>query len=97
MFYLQNMLTGCAIDDEDKEIKEKCDDKVIGWMKSSFANKNLDMRSKSEEDLVCILMDIILYQDSVMVNNAFTLLARYFSQKRNIIEYANEVQLLQNE
>jgi hypothetical protein len=60
-------------------MKDKCEEKVIGWMKNSFANKSLDMRSKSEEDLVCILMDIILYQDSVMVNNAFTLLARYFS------------------
>jgi len=32
-----------------------------------------------------------------MVNSAFTLLARYFSQKKSIIAYANDVQLLQDE
>ena len=56
------------------------------------------MRTKStEKDLICILLDIILYQDVVMVNSAFTLLARYFQQKRAIIQFTNQVQLLQDE
>lgn len=69
-------------------------------MKIAYSNKNLDMRTKSQQDktqkadLICILLDIILYQDVVMVNSAFTLLARYFSQKKAVIMYANEVQLL---
>mmetsp|Transcript_11845 Transcript_11845/g.18244 ORF Transcript_11845/g.18244 Transcript_11845/m.18244 type:complete len:106 (-) Transcript_11845:4726-5043(-) len=66
-------------------------------MKFSYSNKNLDMRFKSEKDLICILLDMILYQDTVMVNSAFTLLAKYFNQQRAIIDYANEVQLLQDE
>jgi len=46
--------------DEAKAIKEKADEKVVGWMKVSFANKNVDMRFKStEKDLICILIDII--------------------------------------
>ena len=32
-----------------------------------------------------------------MVNEAFTLLTRYFGQKTSIIKYANEVQLLQDQ
>jgi hypothetical protein len=66
-------------------------------MRKSFANKTVDMKVKSSKDIICILLDIILYQDSAMVNSAFTLLARYFSQKKSIIHYANDVQLLQDE
>ena len=94
MVFLQNVMMGQMSPEEDKEIKDKCDEKVITWMKAAFQNKNLDMKVKSDKDLICILLDIILYQDSVLVNNAFTLLARYFSQKRKIIDYGNEVQLL---
>ena len=52
---------------------------------------------KMEKKNVNLILDIILYQDTVMVNTAFTLLARYFQQKRAIIEYSNEVQLMQEE
>lgn len=47
-------------------------------MKVAFANKNLDMKAQSEKDLICVLLDILLYQDSVLVNSAFILLTRYF-------------------
>ena len=97
MCYLNNILNN-TVTEEDDEIKQRTDEKTIGWMKIAFANKNLDMRTKStEKDLICILLDIILYQDVVMVNSAFTLLARYFQQKRAIINFANQVQLLQDE
>lgn len=34
-------------------------------MKVAFVNKNLDMRVQSKQkNLTCILLDIILYQDS---------------------------------
>jgi hypothetical protein len=58
-------------------------------MNVAYANKNLDMKVKSEKDLICILLDITIYQDSKLTNSGFTLLARYFSQKRVVIEYAN--------
>jgi len=78
MCYLNNILNN-TVTEEDDEIKQRTDEKTIGWMKIAFSNKNLDMRTKStEKDLICILLDIILYQDVVMVNSAFTLLARYF-------------------
>lgn len=70
---------------------------MIGWLRTAFQNKNLDMKSKSERDIICILLDMILYQDSVLVNNSFTLLAKYFSQRRSIIHYASQVQILQDE
>lgn len=76
---------------EDAEIANQCNKKIIEWMRVAYLDKTLDMRMRSVKDLICILLDIILYQDSVMVNTAFTLLARYFQQKRAIIEYSNEV------
>ena len=77
LFYLQNVLDN-NVTPEDKEIANACNQKIIGWMRTAFMDKTLDMRVKSDKkDLICILLDIILYQDSVMVNTAFTLLARY--------------------
>jgi len=82
-------------DEDDDEIKQIIDEKFISWMKISFQNKNLDLKAKSErKDLICILLDIILYEDSKMVNSAFTLLTSYFSQKNKIIKYVNSVQLM---
>jgi len=61
-------------------------------MKKSYMAKNLDMKVMStKKDLICILLDIILYQDSKLVNNAFTLLSKYFKQKEMIIRYAKDV------
>lgn len=96
LYFLQNVLTGSTTED-DEEQKLKCDEKVLSWMKIAFLNKNLDMKTKSEKDIICILLDIILYQDSFIVNSAFTLLAKYFQQKRAIIQYASQVQILQDD
>lgn len=97
MQYLSNVLNG-VIEEEDDQIKQKCDDKVILWMKMSYLNKDLDMRHKStKKDLICILIDIILYQDSKMVNSAFTILCKYFQQQLSVYEYASQVQLLQDQ
>jgi hypothetical protein len=95
--FINNVLQGYSVDAEELEFKEKIDSKVINWMKLAYQNKNLDMRAKSEKDLICILLDIILYQDGIMVTSAFTLLAKYFSQKRDIINYNKMVQLLQDD
>lgn len=97
MIFLKNILAGAGIDDKDQEIKKEVDSKVIGWMKRAYGNKSVDMKVKSEKDIICILLDIILYQDSVLVNSAFTLLAKYFSQIKMIIQCVNDVQLLQDE
>lgn len=66
----------------DADIKISVDTKIISWMNTSYKNKNLDMKAKSKKkDLICILLDIILYDDAKMVNSAFTLLTKYFIQK----------------
>ena len=98
MCYLTNVINNQVNLELDDEIKKQVDDKVITWMKKSYANTILDMKTQStQQDIICILLDIILYQDSVLVNSAFTLLARYFQQKQNIIDYASQVQLLEEE
>ena len=66
-------------------------------MKKAFSNTTIDMKVNSDKDIVCILLDIILYNDPVMVNSGFTLLAKYFSQKHMIMSYANDIQLLQDD
>lgn len=96
LYFLQNVLTNNVTED-DNDIREQCNDKVIAWLRTAFLNKNLDMKTQSKRDIICILLDMILYNDSVLVNSSFTLLAKYFSQKRSIIHYASQVQLLQDE
>lgn len=85
--YLESMIkkSDCAEDlDEEKMevVRARCNKRIITWMQKSYANITLDMRRKSEQkDLICILLDIILYKDSELVNMGFTLLTNYFSQK----------------
>ena len=96
--YLDNILNGEPDEEEIQNIKPKTDSKVIEWMKFSYFNKDLDMKVKStKKNLICILLDVILFQDTVLVNRAFTLLTRFFNQKVAIIKYASEVQLLQDQ
>ena len=51
--------------DEIKDIDEQrkeCNSKIISWMTKSHANVQLDIRRQSKEkDIICILLDIILY------------------------------------
>jgi len=82
--FLELTLTN-NITEDHQEDKDLIDEKVIKWMSSAYMNKNLDMKVKSSKDIICILLDIILYQDSTMVNPAFTLLSQYFTQKKAII------------
>ena len=60
MQFLNNVLQD-QLEEEDQEYKQKIDEKVINWMRKSFANKNVDMKVKSEKEIICILLDIILY------------------------------------
>ena len=79
-------------------MRQSCNDKILAWMKASYASSDLDMRKQSKEkDLVCILLDIVLYQDSELVSMGFTLLTSYFAQKSAIITCADIVQLLQDQ
>lgn len=94
--FLELTLTN-NITEDHQEDKDLIDEKVIKWMSSAYMNKNLDMKVKSSKDIICILLDIILYQDSTMVNPAFTLLSQYFTQKKAIIQSAELVQILQDE
>ena len=60
--YLQNVLSGQEIDQSLLEQKDEVDQQLIQWMTAAYKNKTLDMRYKSKQkDLICILLDIILY------------------------------------
>ena len=60
LYFLQNVLTNNTSESEN-DIRESCNDKVITWLRTAFYNKNLDMKSKSKRDIICILLDMILY------------------------------------
>ena len=60
------------------EMKESVDLKVVKWMNTAFADKKLDLENISLSDFVCVLLDLILYENSALVNNAFKLLVRFF-------------------
>jgi len=69
--------------------------KVVGWMNSAYENKKLDLERISRSDFVCVLLDLILYENTTLVSNAFKLLIRFFEQKKAIIELAATVQILE--
>jgi len=60
-------------------LKESIDGKIVSWMKKAFSDKKLDLERISVADFVCVLLDLILYENADLVNNAFKLLVRFFS------------------
>ena len=65
-------------DPEISEIKPSIDGKVVKWMNTAFSDKKLDLERISVADFVCVLLDLILYENASLVNNAFKLLVRFF-------------------
>lgn len=60
-------------------IRNANDALVIKWMNTAFEDKMLDLERISARDFVCILIDLILYENEDLVNNAFKLLVKFFS------------------
>lgn len=53
-------------------------EKVKGWMDKAYENKSLELDKMSHSDFVCVLLDLILYENPHLVNQAFKLLVRFF-------------------
>lgn len=60
------------------ELKPVIDEKVVSWINTAFSDKKLDLERISVADFVCVLLDLILYENPALVNNAFKLLVRFF-------------------
>lgn len=56
---------------------------VNAWIKAYYADTSLDLQSVStrdlKTDLTCVLLDINLYKNPVLVQNAFKLLISNFT------------------
>lgn len=65
-------------DVEMSEVKPVIDGRVIAWINTAFSDKKLDLERISVSDFVCVLLDLILYENSQLVNNAFKILVRFF-------------------
>ena len=50
-------------DPEVAELKESIDDKVVSWINTAFSDKKLDLERISLADFVCVLLDLILYEN----------------------------------
>ena len=84
-------------DAELSELKPIIDGRVVEWINTAFSDKKLDLERISVADFVCVLLDMILYENSQLVNNAFKLLVRFFQQKQAIIDLASNVQILEKD
>jgi hypothetical protein len=58
---------------------------INAWVKEYYGEKSLDLQSistnKLKQNLTCILLDINLYHNPVLVSNAFRNLISNFMQK----------------
>lgn len=59
-------------------LRKQNDEIVIKWMNTAFEDKKLDLESISARDFSCILLDLILYENEDLVNDAFKLLVKFF-------------------
>ena len=82
-------------------VRDDICENINDWIKQFFSDKSLDLQHISlkefNQDLTCILLDINLYKNPVLVSNVFKLLISNFTQKQDVLELAQEVQILQNE
>ena len=66
-------------------------------MNTAFSDKKLDLERISVADFVCVLLDLMLYENTALVKNAFHLLVRFFCQKQAIIDVVSQVQILEKD
>ena len=59
-----------------------------------FKDTDLDLQASSKKDMVCVLLDLCMYENQDLVNGAFSNLVRHFSQKQDLLEACARVQLL---
>ncbi len=58
-------------------------------------DRALDLEEISVRDFVAIMLDILLYEHTELKNKAFSILVRFFTQRKAMIDLLQEVQLLE--
>jgi hypothetical protein len=59
-------------------------------------DKKLDLEELSWADYVCINLDLIMYQNEKLLNKAFSLLIRFHSQRKCLLDLLRSVQMLES-
>ena len=67
---------------------------AIEWVQKALETCSFDW--KKNEKLICILLDMLLYEDSELVHKAFELLFRLFSRYNRLSQLLRKVQLMEN-
>lgn len=65
-------------DKEALKLRESLTEHFLSYVNKAFENKKLDLERISRSDFVCVLLDLILYENTALVSNAFKLLIRFF-------------------
>lgn len=60
-------------------------------------DKKLDLEELSWADYVCIDLDLILYKNEGLLNKAFSLLIRFHSQRKSLLDLLSSVQILESD
>ena len=60
-------------------------------------DKKLDLEELSWADYVCINLDLILYKNEGLLNKAFSLLIRFHSQRKGLLDLMRSVQMLESD
>ena len=77
-------------DDDEKE-------NPLIWMEKIYQQENINFRNLVDFDLVVILLDLILYKRTNLVNFSFELISKIFYQKQSLLKLINDVQILEDE
>lgn len=80
---------------EEEELMEK-EKRIVAieWIQKALEISSFQW--KSNEKLICILLDMLLYEDSDLVHKAFELLFRLFSRNNRLSQLLRKVQLMEN-
>lgn len=60
-------------------------------------DRKLDLEELSWADYVCINLDLIMYHDEKLLNKAFSLLIRFHSQRKSLLDLLRSVQMLESD
>ena len=57
--------------------------------------KDLDLKDNSKKDFLAILLDLLMYKNSELVNSAFKLMVRQHSQSITFLTNLKKLQILE--
>jgi hypothetical protein len=70
---------------------------ALDWLNFVLQDPRLDLNTASDRDFVSVMLDLLNYQHTPLVNGCFKLLLKTFSQRQALMSSLREVQLMEGE